>query len=287
MRKFRKITIGKLEIDILFFILLIAGWFGKYLDVFLISWGLAFMHEITHILIGMLLKIEVSGISVMPFGLCAKLKNPVIKSPVKEIIMASSGPLMSLLLAVVSNKLYMNFDLEILRFISIMNMGLCVINLLPCLPLDGGRILKASITLFSDALTALKITIRISRIVSFLVVVVAVALLLTSSFNFSFLLIGSFLVGNLCFEQRFISEEALREVMYHKEKLDKNQLSKASVLTAYEDIPARYFLHNLSYHNYHLIVVQDKNNRVTKTLTEGQILDALLNGSIRITLKDI
>ena len=293
MRKINITRSGRLQlgrhfgIHILLPPLIFAAYIGDYLSMFAISWMSALLHESAHILALRRLKIPVSGIMLQPFGACAEISTPVIKSPCHEIIMALAGPLCNLILCVIFGALLQYCPSELLQYAITANLAMFCLNLLPCLPLDGGRILRALLTLSSDALTALQVSIRISRIISAGILGAAIYLLLTSRFNFSLILIGSFLLGNLCFEQKNISLQTLREILYYKEKPDREQLNNTCVLTAYADLPARKLLRRLSYHKYHIVHVIDRNRRVINTLTEGQILNALLNESIRITLGEI
>ncbi len=267
--------------------LILAAYFGNYLPLFLISWGLALLHEGAHLFIGTRLGIGFSGISLQPFGVCAKLKDPIIKSPAKEILTALSGPLCNLVLALLFRMLLIPFPHNLLRYAYLSSLAMGVLNLLPCLPLDGGRILRALLTLGSDALSAWRLSARISQIFVILLLITAIVLLLTASFQFSLLLIGVFLLGNLTNEQKSISHQALRELLYYKEKPERETFTRTGTLTAYQELPARMLLRKLSYHNYYTVHVLDKNQTICKTLTESQILDALLNRSIRITLGEI
>ncbi len=281
------ILIGKSSFHLLLPLLFFTAYLGNYLLPFLLCWGIAFLHESAHIFVGTRLSIPVSGIGIHPFGISARLKDPVIKSPVKEILMALAGPLFNLLLALLCEILYKKWQTEWLSYTKDASLILGIFNLLPCLPLDGGRILRAILTLGSDAITAWQTTLRISRIITIALFIMAVVLLLTAPFQFSLLLISVFLLGNLCNEEKSISHQTLRELLYYKEKPEREGFSPTAVLTAYENLPARKLLRKLSYHKYYQVQVLDENQNIVTTLTESQILDALLNRGIRIKLGEI
>lgn len=283
-----ELSIGKkVRIHLLLPLLFLAAYLGNYLPLFLISWGLALLHECAHLWAGSRLGIPFSGISLLPFGVCAHLKDSVIQSPLKEIITALAGPVASIFFGWICRFLLTPFPCEHLRYAMISSFSLGILNLLPCLPLDGGRILRAILTCFSDAITAWRVTTRISRVLATLILGIAIYLLLTSAFQFSLLFIGVFLLGNLATEQKGISHQALRELLYYKEKPAQDSFTRTDFLSAYSDFPARRLLRKLSYHKYYCVQVLDKNQVVQKTLTESEILDALLNRSIRITLGEI
>ena len=119
------------------------GFFGNYLLMFLI---LAF-HEAAHLLAVNSKKAELEYIKIEPFGISIKLKEDYIKNPWDEIIIALAGPLMNLILSAVF--LAVPTKNQFTEFIVTANLSLAAVNLIPALPLDGGRILRAFISLFT------------------------------------------------------------------------------------------------------------------------------------------
>lgn len=275
------------RIHLLLPFLFLVAYLGNYLPLFAISWGLALIHELAHLWMGHRLGIAFSGISLLPFGVCAKLKDPIIQSPGKEILISLAGPLASVGLGFVFRWLLIPFPSELLHYAMVASFSLGFLNLLPCLPLDGGRVFRALLTLGSDAISAWQTVARISRFLVTALLGTSIYLLLTSSFQFSLLLIGVFLLGNLVSEEGRITHQALRELLYYKEKPAQDTFTCTSLLSAYRDFPARKFLRKLSYHKYYAVQVLDENQRPIKTLTESQILDALLTKGIRVTLGEI
>ncbi len=283
-----ELTIGKqIRIHLLLPFLFLAAYLGDYLPLFAISWSLALLHELAHLWMGHRLGIAFSGISFLPFGVCAILKDPIIQSPGKEILVALTGPLSSIGMGFFFRWLLIPFPSEVLHYAMVASFSLGVLNLLPCLPLDGGRVLRALLTLSSDAISAWQTVTRISRCFVVALLGISIYLLLTSSFQFSLLLIGVFLLGNLVSEEGRITHQALRELLYYKEKPAQDTFTCTSLLSAYQDFPARKLLRKLSYHKYYTVQVLDENQNPIKTLTESQILDALLTKGIRVTLGEI
>ena len=102
---------------------------GK-LNLFLIFYISILIHEVGHIVIAILLKVNVNELLLMPFGVCASYSQ--IISPKKEIIISLAGPLVSLIISICSKDILIgNISLLIM-----------VLNLIPIYPLDGGRIQK-------------------------------------------------------------------------------------------------------------------------------------------------
>lgn len=277
----------RVELHLLLFPLLLAAYLGNYLSFFLISWASALLHELCHILACRGLKIPIKGMSILPFGVCATLKNPIILQPSREIFMALSGPFCNLFLAASFFLIEEFAPSEILTYAIACNLSIALVNLLPCLPLDGGRILRALLTLGSDAMTAYRISLTLSRILAILLFAIGALLLLTLEFQFSLLLIGAFLLGNLCLEERNLTKQMLYELLICNQAPDKENLHTVLTFTASADLPARKLLRKLSYHRYCIIHILDENQQQIVTLTQGEILRSLLKDSIRITLGEI
>ena len=57
-----------LKIDLKIFIFLIIFYLSKQIEIYLVIMFFAFIHELTHLLAGILLKMKVKRISIMPLG---------------------------------------------------------------------------------------------------------------------------------------------------------------------------------------------------------------------------
>ena len=277
------------RINILFFPVLIASILGGYLPAFALSYLCALLHEVTHISVARYLGVGISHMEILPFGVCARLKCSVIKNPLHEIAVALSGPLFNIITASVTYFICLvcNLDNELFSYFFYCNTAIALVNFIPALPLDGGRVLRAALTMKAGTVYAYKLTVKISRVPILMLLLLSVYLLLTRRFNFSFILIGVFLLGNLCTEQTNISKLALREMLDFEDKLKDTDMNRTTVITAHKATPARRILRHLSYSSYNIIHVVDDRLHVAKTLTEGQLIRALTQQGIRVTLDDI
>lgn len=102
---------------------------GK-LEIFLIFYISILIHEIAHVVMALILKIDVVEINLMPVGVSAIYAKRI--KPLKEVLISIAGPLMSLFLAIFSKD----------SFVSNVNLLIMFFNLIPIYPLDGGRIFK-------------------------------------------------------------------------------------------------------------------------------------------------
>jgi Zn-dependent protease/CBS domain-containing protein len=106
-------------------------------------------HEYGHALVARREGMEIDGITLWLFGGVAKFKG-MFPSAGAEFRIAVAGPLVSLFLGVAFVLLAWLGDLPaavdgVLAWLGYINLVLLVFNLLPALPLDGGRILRSAL----------------------------------------------------------------------------------------------------------------------------------------------
>ena len=111
--------------------------------------GSVLLHEIGHSLVAKAQGIPVRSISLFLFGGVAEIDRES-HSPGQAFQVAIAGPAVSLLLAIsftaLSHELSAATPLAvIIRDLAQLNLVLCLFNLIPGLPLDGGQVLKAAI----------------------------------------------------------------------------------------------------------------------------------------------
>ena len=103
------------------------------------------VHETGHLIAARLARVRVEALTVTPFGCGLRLGNIYALSPGQILAASAGGPLASLLLAFADGALAhwrllsSGFALCLLRI----TLLLTLFNLLPALPLDGGRMLYA------------------------------------------------------------------------------------------------------------------------------------------------
>ncbi len=252
---------------------------------FIASYLCAFIHELAHTVCARLLHVKISCIKFYPFGMCATLDGNYIKCSEKEFLVAISGPLASLVLFWICD--FIGKFVPQMEFIRDLNLWICIINLVPSLPLDGGRILKSILVPRFGIIPSCNFMLKLSKIIIVILGTSAIILIFISGFNFSFILICAFLMQNLCFEQRAVSLIALKEILQSsKNKKNLSEL-RTRVMSVKETDGAYKFLNKLNYDCYWIVYVTNQNGRICATLTEAQILSALSQKGLLTKYKDI
>jgi Zn-dependent protease/predicted transcriptional regulator len=109
-------------------------------------------HEFCHSLVARHFGLNIRGITLFIFGGVAEMeKEPT--TPKSEFLMAIAGPLASFLLAFVFYRVHLLakanewsvFIIGVTYYLAYLNTILAVFNLVPAFPLDGGRMLRATL----------------------------------------------------------------------------------------------------------------------------------------------
>lgn len=118
------------------FLLLLAGFWYLDREVGLLPWALlaCVVHELGHIAAAVLLKGRVRGLSLSVVGAELRFEYAGVLSYGEENLLALAGPVANLLLGAVAYGMGAWLP-------AILSVGIGGFNLLPILPLDGGRVL--------------------------------------------------------------------------------------------------------------------------------------------------
>lgn len=139
-----------------------------------VLWICAILHECGHIAAWIRCGAGLKTIELLPFGISAQPMRPICLTPTAEILCALCGPAVNALIAaaLLASPLP---ESDGIRYLLHCNLSLFAINLLPILPLDGGRIVYFSLAKHCDAEICEKICARCAKIVLILLTYPALA----------------------------------------------------------------------------------------------------------------
>jgi len=129
------------------------------------------LHELGHALVARELGVRVSNIELSFFGGAAKMVQ-LPKTANHELAIAAAGPAVSLILGGAGLGLAALTHVGLFAWIGWTNLLLAGFNLIPALPMDGGRMLRALLTRKMDFVRATDLAVKIARGVAIAFVVI-------------------------------------------------------------------------------------------------------------------
>lgn len=192
------------------------------------------LHEFAHSFTAKKLGYKLDKLTLMPYGVCLNYKTNAF-TPNDEILIAVSGPFINFFFSILCFALWWLFPVTMpyLHMFCYANIVMFVFNLLPCYPLDGGRVLAGFLTKISNRKTAIKITVIFNIIISIVFILIFIIGLFFSIFNTNLLIISLFLfVGilepNNSSNYNYLSININRTTLINKGKQIKFTLIKSN-----------------------------------------------------------
>jgi Zn-dependent protease len=151
------------------------------------------LHELGHAVTARLYGVKVRSITLWFLGGVAQFEE-MPRQRGAEAVVAIVGPLVSLALAVICWFVLRALPAEAVRgrfvfeYLTYMNVVLAIFNMIPALPLDGGRVLRSLLAMRMPVARATQISATVSRVFAF-----GIGLLGVLSMQFFLLLIAVFI----------------------------------------------------------------------------------------------
>ena len=198
------------------------------------------LHEIAHCVVARAFGLPVRSITITLLSGRTEITEPP-QTPAREYAVAISGPMVSLLLTAIGIAAFAAFPdgslaKEICLNLAVMNGAITVLNLLPGLPLDGGRVLRSVLWgLGGDAARATRAADRVGIVVGAFVVPVVVLVVLPAAgvAESGFVLFALSLVMSV-----FITTGALANLRHAQLSAKLPELSVASLARPALGVPA-------------------------------------------------
>lgn len=145
--------------------------------------GCIVLHEVGHALAAKAYNIGTRDITLYPIGGVASLER-MPEKPGREIAIALAGPAVNIVIAAAlfiglkagivlaaptSSNLFESLAIDVLQA----NLFLCVFNLIPAFPMDGGRVLRALLAIRMSRLRATTVAVGVGTFVSGVFLVIA------------------------------------------------------------------------------------------------------------------
>lgn len=163
----------QIKIDLKIILFIIVFLLTKQIGMYSLIMLFVFIHEIGHLLCGILLGYIPKALNITPFGIGIVFQNYKSKENIhlKKILIALAGPMTNILIVILSNLLLSRN--EFFNEVVYSNLLIAIFNMITIYPLDGGRILKSMVEMKYDKIIAEKISIKINKILIIIVTAIS------------------------------------------------------------------------------------------------------------------
>lgn len=170
-----------IKLDLKVFLFLLFFLITSQIEIYILLMLLACVHEMAHLIMGLILGFKPEELVITPVGLqisfkvkCKEYNQKILNAnslTIKRAIIAAAGPIINLIMAIISiiilknnlnieNMFYTNITIETFIYANIL---IAFFNLLPIYPLDGGRIIHEILHITKGLKKAHKYTHIISK----------------------------------------------------------------------------------------------------------------------------
>ncbi len=232
------------------------------------------LHELGHVYIAKILKLRVEEVELFPFGGVARMEDITKYGGLLETFVAISGPVVSLLLVMLSFilSLFSSFFQVLMEY----NKILFLFNLIPVLPMDGGRIARNILLHYMGYKQATKIMVYLGRIFSIMLVLYNIIRIMEGEKSGAYLLISVFIYMGTVKEMRFCSYYYLLNRNNKKIKMIKKRVIRKRELNVHEDTYIRFAASQFSPSSLCEIIVLNPSGKVLKVLSEADIMEGII-----------
>ncbi|OAT85568.1 M50 family metallopeptidase [Desulfotomaculum copahuensis] len=262
-----------------FFLLLLALFFiAGVLGKGLIAFSVVLIHEFAHVAAARRLGVPVSDVELLPFGGVTRMGGDLVMDPVKEVYVAAAGPASNLIMAAlgVAMKNYGLWHNELGPFFLQCNLLIAAFNLLPALPLDGGRVYRAHLARQSGIREATCRAAGLGQWWAAAIAVLGAAGLVTGYSGLDILITGLFLFYAATRERSMAPYLFMGQLAQKKSELFRAGVLPAEIMVSLEDVLLKEIIKPFLPRKFHLVLVLNRQWQYRGMVTEAQIIDGLL-----------
>lgn len=284
-----KLKFGRFDLYIgnLVFVVLPLLFLTGLLAEYLIAFVSITLHELGHMAAALIRGRRPERMDVSPLGLSVVLDERDL-TRADALLIFSAGPAVNLLLAALWRTAAHILDWPPERsFFFDTNLCLAVFNLIPAVPLDGGRILWELLAGRTGYRLAGKISRAVAFVLSAALIAVGLSRLAGGGVNFSLSLAGLYILLLLYPGKMEAALMNIKQIVFRRSRLMKKGIYPARDLVAMRSTPVSEILKDMDYDRFHFVFVLDDNLKLMGIVNESELMDSLAGGNPGVTFGEL
>ena len=238
-------------------------------------------HEAAHALASTLLGARPSRVELTPMGAVLHQEDEILLSPMRRVVVLVAGPLCTLLLCWLAIILTQQglLGIHIGRWLFVSNLGILLINLLPALPLDGGRLLLLLLQSMMPLQRACKVMVAIGKTIGIGLIVANIwCSYHLGGWNFSLGLAGCCILYGTEHAVTTRAMEELRALIDRKIRLERQRTLPMVWLAVLQHTPVRKLITAMP-SNCHtaFMIIEEGSQRCIGWVDESEVIQAYLS----------
>lgn len=265
----------KVKINRYFILLLLISFLLGHLAETLLIFSFVTLHEICHVLLAHYFGLNVLEIELFPFGGVATIDNLDSVVQMEEIMVSAAGPLFNIGTAYAVFFLFAaGVYIPYYKLIMDVNISLAVFNLLPGLPLDGGRILRAVFSYYVGFRKATKTAVICGKIIAILLLMLGTWAALNGRINITLIVMPFFIFSSASRQEDILMYTVMRDVVSKNTHIKSSGSMDSVQICAYQSTSIKDVLRHFELNRYHIIVVINDMMEIECVITESQMMKA-------------
>jgi stage IV sporulation protein FB len=277
-----------LSINILTIPIYIIAIISSFAAQFFITVGFIIAHELGHIAAAFISGARIYCFRILPVGVSASIEDYSCKK-INKIFIYSAGPSVNIIFAVVFFILYAFQVIPIEFTVGVyINIWLAFFNLLPIMPLDGGKIAMEVLSDYSGLFKANKRMNKITIVLSVIIIFSGLIVFKATLYNFSFVIIGIYILLSNTESRKETALMNIKNLLFRRSRILKQRIYPIREIAVMKDVKLSEVVKAMDYANkFHIINVLDENLRIVKVFSEQEILDAIIINNINTEIGKI
>jgi len=251
-------------------------YFFDYFNEYMYAFVAITIHEASHILVSIAQGRKLCSVRIFLVGLNAVFSENYCKD-INYFLINIIGPLSNLLISLVCFLLstYYLPKSDNMGFFILINLSLGIFNMLPILPLDGGRIFRDVLTSKVGVFKAHKYSKRVSKGLGLLILIIGLIQFHNNFYNFSLLFICGYIFYCIKYEESEVYLMNIKYLVYKRSRFLKKGVYPGRELVVIQNMRLGDIIKNMDFDRFHIIYVLDEDMKLVRVFTEQEIIDNL------------